>query len=211
MRYRSEGWNYLPIHTKCGKMVSREQLVEFFRPTGLSPEDQLMRQGRYAEVFLTNWSLIEISVDECVAYLFGYATTDNEADLLNEIPFGRKLSYLKDWGVFSSEDFDSVKSLQTKRNQVVHSYARELKSTDFRQMAQQARKVAWIVNMAALRVLYNNKPLLEYVTQGDIEVFGPWPPPLPSQTKFGRRREPPKAPPTESDADVNGSRGMPKS
>jgi hypothetical protein len=179
-------------------MVSREQLVEFFRPTGLSPEDQSMRQGRYAEVFLTNWSLIEISVDECVAYLFGYAPSEEEADLLNEIPLGRKLSYLKDWGVLSSEDFQSIKNLQTKRNHIVHSSAGGLRSADFRQIAQEARKVAMMVNMAALGVLYNNRPLLDYVTEGDIEVFGPWPPQLPSQTKFGRKRNQPKAPPTNS-------------
>lgn len=200
LHYRTEGWNYLPTHTKCGKMVSREQLVDFFRPTGSSVEDRLMRQGRYAEVFLMNWSLVEIGVDECVAYLFGYSSSDEEAEILNEIPFRRKLVYLKDWGVLSKDDYDAIRNLQERRNKIVHSEGWQAKSADYRQIAGDARKAAWMTKMSSLAILYRNKPLLNRLTDGDIEGFPP--PPAPSQTRFGRDRIPPASPSaTEADGD----------
>ncbi len=103
--------------------------------------------------------------------------------------------------MLSRKDFEAVRSLQEERNQIVHQEAGQLKASDYRRIAEDARKVALLTNWAALLVLYNNKPLLEYVSQGDVEAFGSWPPPLPTQTKFGRRRMQPKAPQREPDAD----------
>jgi len=168
LEYRSKGWNYLPTHKKCGRLVSREQVMELLRPTGNSTEERLMHQGRYAEVFLLNWSTVEIAIDNCVSYQFGHESTDDEVEILYDISFGRKLGFLKDRGILTNEEFKSIQDLQRRRNKIVHREGWVSETGEYRTLAEDSRRAATVAALALDRLLQKNPKLPRDPTDGGI-------------------------------------------
>jgi hypothetical protein len=127
-------------------------------------EDELIKEKKFAEVFLVNWSLVEISVDDCVSYLFGYHSSEDEAEILNEVSLVRKLAYLRKRKMITHKEFKMFDDLRVRRNEVVHRGGVFLERFD-RELAEDSRKAARVAVLAANRILNQNPELASRIEQ----------------------------------------------
>jgi hypothetical protein len=80
----------------------------------------LRRTGKFCCLILLAWGEIEFHIDQIVAKEFGLYYDDKKARILLELPFGKKLEFLKKQGVICNEEYEVINKFQQKRNKLFH-------------------------------------------------------------------------------------------
>lgn len=86
-----------------------ESMVEFFR-----------RHKMFADLILLAWNTSEFYMNQLFTKQFGVYFDYPEAKILIDMSFNKKLEYLKKFGVFSKEEFNTIKKFQEFRNKMFH-------------------------------------------------------------------------------------------
>jgi len=86
-----------------------ESWLEFFK-----------RHKMFADLILMAWSTSEFFMNQLFTKQFNVYFDYPEAKILVDMTFNRKLEYLKKFGVFSNEEFQTIKKFQEFRNKLFH-------------------------------------------------------------------------------------------
>lgn len=91
------------------KPQANESWVEYFR-----------RTRKFADLMLMVWSLVEDNVDQIFTSQFGLFFEDKKARILLDINFSKKLDFLKENGVITSDEFEILSNFKKYRNELFH-------------------------------------------------------------------------------------------
>lgn len=86
----------------------------------------LRNQRKFAELILFAWSIIEYDIDEILTNTFGLNLSDERAELLLDLPFGRKLAFLKKMKMISASEFSKINAFKSSRNDLVHHQGKDI-------------------------------------------------------------------------------------
>jgi hypothetical protein len=84
----------------------------------------LRRTRQFCCLILLAWSEVEFHIEQMTVREFGLFhddfREDGRAKILLEMPFGKKLDFLKKQGVVYKDEYDSIKKFQECRNKLFH-------------------------------------------------------------------------------------------
>jgi hypothetical protein len=86
--------------------------------------NNLVRKGRFSDVVLLSWGLVEMSVNGAFRFTLGITTFDDKRKKIIEIDslqFEDKLQFLKHVGTISKEEYDKIAKFQHERNKLFHA------------------------------------------------------------------------------------------
>jgi hypothetical protein len=78
------------------------------------------RKRRFSDLILLSWSEIEFNIDQIVAREFGLFYEDKKAQILLEMSFQKKLVFLKENKVITTDEYKIFKKFQEYRNRLFH-------------------------------------------------------------------------------------------
>jgi hypothetical protein len=80
----------------------------------------LRRTRQFCCLVLLAWSEVEFHINQIRAKESGLFHEDKKAKILLELPFGKKLEFLKKRGVLYQDEYDTIKKFQKRRNKLFH-------------------------------------------------------------------------------------------
>ena len=89
------------------------------RPRRDSLED-LRRQGRFSDVVLVAWAIIELNLDQSILAVYGLSSQDPRSSILLDARMDDKLRLLKLLSHLSDEGYRQIREFQVERNQLFH-------------------------------------------------------------------------------------------
>ena len=121
-----------------------------------------------ADLLLYDWALVEAVVDHLGANEFSVGRGDDRARLLNDIPFWRKLAFLKKRGIFDSAEYKTIRSFEELRNKMFHRMGASIADFD-RRTKRKVVKICTDASEAAMDVLIQKGNLTIQVTASDLK------------------------------------------
>lgn len=77
-------------------------------------------KGQFADLVLTAWCTSEFYLNQLFTKQFGKWFDYPDAKILVDMPFSKKLDYLKDMEIISKEEFKTIRNFQQFRNKLFH-------------------------------------------------------------------------------------------
>jgi hypothetical protein len=108
------------------KVYARKGSVHLLRKMIGTPEpgeawlQYLRRTRQFCCLVLLAWSEVEFHIDQIIAKEFGLYYDDKKAKIILELPFGKKLEFLKKQRVIYQEEYFILKAFQESRNKLFH-------------------------------------------------------------------------------------------
>lgn len=106
--------------------INTRRIVEIDEHPYLSAIRELRNKRKFAELILFAWSIIEYDIDDILTHTFGLSAADERAELLLDLPFGRKLEFLKKMKVITATEFSKIHAFQSSRNALVHHQGKDI-------------------------------------------------------------------------------------
>ena len=142
-----------------------------------SLEEYYKRTGMVGDLALYEWASVELAVDILVAGEFALKPGDERTMLFDNIPFGRKLDFLKKRGVVNEAELNKIRPFQELRNRLFHKkglrtfmfhYDRQTKREIIRTCTD-AYEAAWDVLMRRTKVTIKVPRVTIRVTPSDLK------------------------------------------
>ena len=80
-------------------------------------------KNQFADLILTAWCTSEFNLDQIFTRQFGKHIHYPDAKILTDMPFGKKLDYLKKMEIISNEEYSVIRKFQEFRNKLFHEGA----------------------------------------------------------------------------------------
>lgn len=122
----------------------------------------LRKSKQFYRLLLYAWSEIEFNIDQAFAAQFNLSYLNKKAAfLLANLPFAKKLEFLKAMKVIGTKEYSKVKAFQKTRNDIVHRDGMEIlhtmTDTEKDEMMDRAVEVAEICLHVAFRNTFFNR------------------------------------------------------
>jgi len=84
------------------------------------------REGKFADLVLVSWGLVEFEVDLAIRHYFGLRHDDPKIGYLQRNPFRRKVELLQELEYFSTKEAQAVLDFEVRRDKMFHTMFRGL-------------------------------------------------------------------------------------
>lgn len=120
--------------------------------------EELRQEGKFAEVLMLAWGIVETALDGAILYEYGVSSQDPKSKPLLEMSVNRKLSLQKESRIITAEEYQTVNEFRRRRNSLFHGGVvfvpniPEEKREELMDLAMRAADVMHELGERALRV-----------------------------------------------------------